>query len=86
MDPVAGHIPGAKNLPFATLMREGKFLPMAELAVALPRVEKPVFYCGSGVTACVLLFAANLAGKPAAIYAGSWSEYCAQPGAKVEKG
>lgn len=86
LDPVAGHIPGAKNLPYGTLMRDGKFLSAADLAAVLPKVAKPVFYCGSGVTACVPLFAAHLAGKTAAIYAGSWSEYCAQPGAKVEKG
>jgi thiosulfate/3-mercaptopyruvate sulfurtransferase len=81
IDPVAGHIPGAVNLPFAELAPDGRFLPQQELqarfaaAGAAPGREL-VAYCGSGVTACVLLLAAELAGVgPGRLYPGSWSEW-----------
>jgi thiosulfate/3-mercaptopyruvate sulfurtransferase len=81
IDPVAGHIPGAANLPFAELAPGGRFLSPDELrarfeaAGAAPGREL-VAYCGSGVTACVLLLAAELAGlEGARLYPGSWSEW-----------
>ena len=81
IDPVAGHIPGAVNLPFAALAPEGRFLaPEAlrsafEAAGAAPGREL-VAYCGSGVTACVVLLAAEVAGLgPGRLYPGSWSEW-----------
>jgi thiosulfate/3-mercaptopyruvate sulfurtransferase len=81
IDPVAGHIPGAANLPFAELAPGGRFLSPDELrarfevAGATPGREL-VAYCGSGVTACVLLLAAELAGlEGARLYPGSWSEW-----------
>jgi thiosulfate/3-mercaptopyruvate sulfurtransferase len=81
IDPVAGHIPGAVNLPFAELAPDGRFLAPEELrarfeaAGATPGRE-PVAYCGSGVTACVLLVAAEVAGlEPGRLYPGSWSEW-----------
>ncbi len=81
IDPVAGHIPGAVNLPFAELAPDGRFLAPDELrarfeaAGAAPGREL-VAYCGSGVTACVLLLAAEVAGlEPARLYPGSWSEW-----------
>ena len=81
IDPVAGHIPGAVNLPFAELAPDGRFLAPEELrarfeaAGAAPGRE-PVAYCGSGVTACVLLLAAEVAGlEPGRLYPGSWSEW-----------
>ena len=70
IDPVAGHIPGAANLPFAELAPDGRFLSPDELrarfeaAGAAPGREL-VAYCGSGVTACVLLLAAEVAGLEA---------------------
>ena len=85
---MAGHIPGAANLPFAELAPGGRFLTPDELrarfeaAGAAPGREL-VAYCGSGVTACVLLLAAELAGlEGARLYPGSWSEWSAPRAAR----
>jgi thiosulfate/3-mercaptopyruvate sulfurtransferase len=81
IDPVAGHIPGAVNVPFTELAPHGRFLPSTELRSRLEAAgarpgREPVAYCGSGVTACTLVFAAELAGlEPAKLYPGSWSEW-----------
>lgn len=82
IDPVAGHIPGAINLPFPENLEEGKFLPAADLKARFESVmedkspEKMVFYCGSGVTACHNLLAFAHAGLgDAVLYPGSWSEW-----------
>ena len=81
IDPVAGHIPGAMNVPFAELAPEGRFLPADELRTRLEAAgaapgRELVAYCGSGVTACVVVLAAELAGLgPARLYPGSWSEW-----------
>jgi thiosulfate/3-mercaptopyruvate sulfurtransferase len=67
IDPVAGHIPGAVNWPFA----DAGTVP-AELLGA----RELVVYCGSGVSACVDLHALALAGRPdAKLYPGSWSDW-----------
>ncbi len=83
-DPIAGHIPGAKNLPFAeNLGKDGRFKSPAELramyegllAGAAP--SSLTVHCGSGVTACHTLLALEIAGlSGAALYVGSWSEWC----------
>lgn len=75
-----GHMPGAVNLPFGELQREGRMRPTKELRKAFSALagdrEKLVFSCGSGVTACVLALAAELAGyAESAVYDGSWSEW-----------
>jgi thiosulfate/3-mercaptopyruvate sulfurtransferase len=77
IDPVAGHIPGARNVPYEELAPGGRLLPPDEVRERLP--EGPfVAYCGSGVTSCVLLLAAEVAGAgPGRLYPGSWSEWCA---------
>jgi thiosulfate/3-mercaptopyruvate sulfurtransferase len=79
IDPVAGHIPGAVNVPAtANLDVDGRFLPPAEIAAryaAAGGVEGAVLYCGSGVTAAQSLLALESAGLTAAIYPGSWSEW-----------
>jgi thiosulfate/3-mercaptopyruvate sulfurtransferase len=91
IDPVAGHIPGAVNLPFAELAPEGRFLPPAELrsrleAAGVQSGDEAVAYCGSGVTACVLVLAAEVAGIGAArLYPGSWSEWSGR-GLPAERG
>jgi thiosulfate/3-mercaptopyruvate sulfurtransferase len=91
IDSVAGHIPGAVNLPFAGLAPEGRFLPPEELrarfeAAGVRSGDDAVAYCGSGVTACILVLAAEVAGiGPARLYPGSWSEWSRQ-GRAVERG
>jgi thiosulfate/3-mercaptopyruvate sulfurtransferase len=62
IDPVAGHIPGARNAPWNE---------------QLPEVTEGevVAYCGSGITACVLVHRLALAGREAKLYPGSWSEW-----------
>ncbi|MCC6528414.1 MAG: sulfurtransferase [Polyangiaceae bacterium] len=84
IDPVAGHIPGAVNLFFRENLREdGTFKSRDELARLYTRIlggvppERLVVHCGSGVTACHTLLALDVAGLPgAALYVGSWSEWC----------
>ena len=80
IDPVAGHIEGAINLPWPENLRDGRFKSREELRERFaPLQEEPqqnVFYCGSGVTACHNILAYYYAfGKLPALYPGSWSEY-----------
>jgi thiosulfate/3-mercaptopyruvate sulfurtransferase len=91
IDAVAGHIPGAVNVPFAELARDGRFLAPEELrarfeAAGVRSGDEPVAYCGSGVTAAVMVLAAEVAGLgPVRLYPGSWSEWSAR-GFPVERG
>ncbi len=87
IDPVAGHIPGAVNLPFAvTLDADGRFLPPEALRARFQQLfgntpsEQAVFYCGSGVTSAHTLLALAQSGLGnGRLYAGSWSEWIADP-------
>ncbi|RYE80416.1 MAG: sulfurtransferase [Myxococcales bacterium] len=75
VDPVAGHIPGAVNVPTgANLDESGRFRPASELADLYPDGEVAA-YCGSGVTAAHDLLALAVAGREGALYPGSWSEW-----------
>ena len=74
LDPVAGHIPGARNVPFQELAPDGLFPDRDELRERLGG-EPFVAYCGSGITATTLLLAAELAGVEGRLYPGSWSEW-----------
>jgi thiosulfate/3-mercaptopyruvate sulfurtransferase len=81
IDPVAGHIPGAQNRPWQALTdADGRVRPLAELKAEwreLLAEPQLVVYCGSGVTACVNLFALALLGREdALLYGGSWSDWC----------
>lgn len=74
----AGHMPGSQSLHYATLAPGGRLLPLEELVARLRDAagERPIIAsCGSGVTAAVLALAATLAGRDAAVYDGSWSEW-----------
>jgi thiosulfate/3-mercaptopyruvate sulfurtransferase len=92
IDPVAGHIPGAVNLPFAENLRDGRFRSPAELRQRLASAldgtppEHAVIYCGSGVTAChdVLAFAQAGLRLPR-LYAGSWSEWITDPARPIAR-
>lgn len=84
IDPVAGHIPGAINIPYQqNLDREGKFKNKAELRKLFSEITKEgevnqaVVHCGSGVTACHTILAMDIASLDLpALYVGSWSEWC----------
>ncbi|AKJ28107.1 sulfurtransferase [Caldimonas brevitalea] len=94
LDPVAGHIPGAVNRFFKdNLAADGRFKAPAQLRSefeALLAGTDPgtaVHQCGSGVTACHNLLAMEVAGLGrAALYPGSWSEWCADPQRPVARG
>jgi thiosulfate/3-mercaptopyruvate sulfurtransferase len=82
IDPVAGHIPGAINMPFSDNWDEHGLLKspaqLRERFANLPPAEKTIFYCGSGVTACHNILAYAHAGLgDACLYPGSWSEWTA---------
>ncbi|KRA51956.1 sulfurtransferase [Pseudoxanthomonas sp. Root630] len=93
IDPIAGHVPGAVNLPFAQALRDGRFKPAAELRSLLSpllgdrEASESVLMCGSGVTACHLLLAFEHAGLHGArIYPGSWSGWISDPAHPVARG
>ncbi|MDP9192156.1 MAG: sulfurtransferase [Acidobacteriota bacterium] len=83
IDPIAGHIPGAVNLPFAQNLKNGRFKSPAELRTIYENLlgatpaDRLIVHCGSGVTACHTLLALESAGLDgAALYVGSWGEWC----------
>jgi thiosulfate/3-mercaptopyruvate sulfurtransferase len=96
VDPRAGHIPGARNLPCrSNLDQEGRFLPADILrrrfesvgVQAGPAGSSVISYCGSGVTACHNLLALEVAGLGAGrLYPGSWSQYSQDRARPVETG
>lgn len=83
-DPIAGHIPDARNIPFSeNLTDNGLFLSQETLQKKYAPIfekykpEEIVVHCGSGVTACHTLLAMNYAGfQIPSLYVGSWSEWC----------
>ncbi len=85
IDPVAGHVPGAVNVPTNdNLGPDGRFRSPDELrrtyaAVGAVAGADVAAYCGSGVTACHDLLAMAVARVPAALYAGSWSDWVSDP-------
>lgn len=87
IDPVAGHIPGARNLPLGvSLDADGNWKGPGQLArvweefLAEGPGSEPVATCGSGITACHLVLSAVLAGLQAPrLYVGSWSEWIRNP-------
>ncbi|HYW04794.1 MAG TPA: sulfurtransferase [Gammaproteobacteria bacterium] len=94
IDPVAGHIPGARNRPWTDNLDGRGFLQPADrladaLAHTLGRAApgQVVSYCGSGVTACHNLLAMSVAGlEGGRLYPGSWSEWVRDPGRPVATG
>jgi thiosulfate/3-mercaptopyruvate sulfurtransferase len=95
IDPVAGHIPGAVNVPTArNLTEDGRFRSPEELRElyagvgATPEAGERgevAAYCGSGVTAVHDIIAMEVAGIRAALYPGSWSGWITDPGRPIEK-
>jgi thiosulfate/3-mercaptopyruvate sulfurtransferase len=95
IDPVAGHIPGALSAPTAgNITGDGHFHSAAELTarfvalgiVAGPQPAEVGAYCGSGVTAAHEVLVLGIAGIPAALYIGSWSDWVADPGRPIATG
>lgn len=89
IDPIAGHIPGAINLPYeGNLGEDGTFLEPAALSARYAGVgSDPIVYCGSGVSACHDILAMHLAGRDdARLYEGSWSDWSRHQDAPVAIG
>ena len=92
VDPVGGHIPGAKNRFFKdNLHNDGRFkapeMLREEFEALIDGPTEAIMQCGSGVTACHNLLALEVAGMPgAALYPGSWSEWSSDPARPVAKG
>lgn len=92
VDAVAGHIPGARNLPSTVLLTgDETFVAGGALEGLLSErgigAGDPVgVYCGSGITAAVAVAALAAAGREAALFPGSWSQWTSEPGRPVARG
>lgn len=92
VDRIGGHIPGALSAPtMANVAENGTFLPAADLATRFTALGATAgtevgVYCGSGVSGAHEVLALEIAGIPAALYAGSWSEWSADETRPVAKG
>lgn len=93
IDPVGGHIPGAVSAPTTENVSEGAttFLSREELAARFKRLgaedaREVGVYCGSGVSGAHEVLALAIAGIPAALYAGSWSQWSSDPTRPVATG
>lgn len=88
VDPVAGHVPGAVNVPTAAnLGPDGRFRSVDELRAAygIEDGREVASYCGSGVTACHDLLALAVLGVEGRLYPGSWSEWVTDPSRPVAR-
>lgn len=91
MDPIAGHIPGAVNLPTTVHLEAGRFRSPAQLRAAFASAgvdgSVPVAaYCGSGVTAAHTALAGALAGLEVTVFPGSWSQWSNTRGRPIARG
>jgi len=94
LDPVGGHIPGARSRPFTqNLTPDGTFKPAPQLRDEFIQIlgatpsDCVVHQCGSGVTACHNLLAMEHAGSAGSkLYPGSWSEWCSDPARPISRG
>ena len=94
IDPVAGHIPGARNRPWQQNLNADQTFKSAvelrhefDLMLGADAPQKITHQCGSGVTACHSVFAMQLAGLPgSALYGGSWSEWVSDRSRPVATG
>lgn len=97
LDPQAGHIPGARNVPATSLVgQDHRFLPVEQLSARITeradlRLDSDPAttlgaYCGSGVTAAHLVAALQITGRRAALFPGSWSAWSNTPGRPVATG
>jgi thiosulfate/3-mercaptopyruvate sulfurtransferase len=90
IDPVAGHIPGARNRWFKDNFEDGRLKSPEQLRLEFARYGEPnsiVHYCGSGVSAAMNVLAMEHAGLSGSrIYAGSWSDWITDPSRPIETG
>ncbi len=93
VDPRAGHVPGAINAPYTANLTEGPIPVLRSVQDLRARYRAlgageaaPIVYCGSGVNACHTLLALERAGLRGRLYAGSWSEWSADPTLPVATG
>lgn len=85
VDPVAGHVPGARNVPSTALLTaDGDFRSQNDLSEALG--DATGAYCGSGVTAAVVVAASAATGRPLPLFPGSWSQWCGEADRPVATG
>jgi thiosulfate/3-mercaptopyruvate sulfurtransferase len=86
----SGHIPGSSSLPFRSVISNGKFLPKQELARLFQDLniehESLIFTCGSGITACIIMTAAEISlDNHMAVFDGSWSEWAMREELPIER-
>ena len=90
IDRIAGHVPGAINLPFAENLSDGVFHSPDRLAERFEQLRpdpQAIVYCGSGVTACHNALAIEAAGfPPPRVFVGSWSGWTADPDRPIATG
>ncbi len=89
LDPRAGHIPSAINLPYEDNQEGGRFLAperLAERYAAARGKDTVVAYCGSGVSAAHAVLAMAEVGLAARLYPGSWSDWCSYEDAEIALG
>jgi thiosulfate/3-mercaptopyruvate sulfurtransferase len=85
IDPIAGHIPGAVNVPDPVVVG-GRMIPADAVRALLAAVDRPAAYCGSGTTAARMALAGATAGIDVDVYIGSWSGWITDPDRPIETG
>jgi thiosulfate/3-mercaptopyruvate sulfurtransferase len=85
IDPVAGHVPGALNIP-DPVIADGRMISPDAVRALLAAIDHPAAYCGSGVTAARLALAGATAGIDVDLYVGSWSGWVTDPTRPIATG
>ena len=85
IDPVAGHVPEAVNVPDPMIV-DGRMIPPGTIRALLSGIEHPAAYCGSGVTAARMALAGATAGIDVDLYVGSWSDWITDPTRQIATG